>query len=351
MQAIIPAALLLRPVKTLLQKLALTALFYVVIASATSVGAEGFHFENIRSLSEPKLKALITAVLHERLEFLKNIEFQSTTTIRNHKLLNDGKIGEVVWPGMRIDHTFYRMGDSYRLVTDQFHDAKSAVPVQHVQSGFNSDTGRSRGRINRHDSDRFHCRVDTTHDAVLSDCRYLYWLEGPGWPDHDYILPLLLRNVDTATLSKDSERELVELSYAGDDPEMDGHRIGGKFLLDPSRNFAVKQYSVFSSLRGGATRHIEAEVLESKKVKQWWLPVSVREIVHSDEILVGVANVWLTSVQSISCGTVEEDDLVVEFPEGARVIDAIDSNSYSVGANNSKTQIRSLEETALLTEE
>jgi len=87
-------------------------------------------------------------------------------------------------------------------------------------------------------------------------------------------------------------------------------------------------------------RSEEFSVDEADAVNGLWIPTKITEIVGSSSFgpeMPDAVNVIETTVQNIRVGAVTALDLVVEFPEGTEVVDAIDGVGYTIGADGQRT--------------
>ncbi len=300
-----------------------------------AVDIETVSIDEFRSMDFEHQTATLRAAFERRLEHGRNISYESTMRLRNHE--RDGEsIGEVVWEGFRYDHRHWKLGDSYRMDTDQYGPTFPKDPLQFVQSGFDSGEGVGRMRVQGNGSEKIYGRIDTRHDRIIVDNRYSYWLDGEDVTAADFLIPYLVKHSDKYTIGFAKEEPLIELTV----PWMPFHSrdkaLGVRhFWLDPTKGFLpVKGEARWDD--GPESWRTERFTVEaSRLVGDVWMPTNLKEFIGSSSSMVGgragVINVWETTILKIEHGKVTAKDLIVDFPAGTEVVDAIEGVTYILG--------------------
>ena len=281
-------------------------------------------------------RTMLAQAFERRLNDSKNISYEVVVTICNHEY-RDGKLGPVVWEGMKWGYRHWRLGDSYRVDVDAYGRPFTDTPQQYISSGFDANEGRSIETIRGKGLKKPYARIDKIHSRTIVDNRYSYWLDGKPNGDAEHIIRCIVNHRDqlkfSATESGAVDVVVMTLPWT---PFGLPDAVGEwKLELDSKKGF-LPVHGIGSWERVGDNRRIyrraEFIVGDSKLVSGVWMPTRLREVIEASPIP-GVVNVWETEVVRIEQGKVTPTDLVVSIDEGTTVIDSLKGGSYSADAN------------------
>jgi len=307
----------------------------LAVGGTVSASENGFSLDSFASLDPDDQAAVVRIAMEERLEFAKNIHYESERELRVQEIIN-GAPGKVMYDGTKLVHRHWRLGDSYRMDTDQYESKASLTPVKLVQNQFDAIQGVSRGRVNGPINGRIFARIDTKHDPFNAENRYAYWLDGEATFDGEFLIRYLVDHAYQYEIEVENDTQQVRLTV----PWMPQHRrteiLGERTVwLDPGKMLLpVKGKARWDD--GSMWRTEEFVVLDAQLVGSVWMPMKIRELIKTDRSDDGVFNVIVTTVQKIEQGAVTSDDLRVDFPPGTEVVHAIEGIAYKIGPNGER---------------
>ena len=294
-------------------------------------------------------KKELVRVFRERIEFAKNLFYRSE--IRNEAFHNNnGQVGDrVPGPPARRNYAHWQLNNDYRYDTEYFDPAKDTV-VQWSTTCWDSKEGVCRNFVKNEGLDRIFGRVDTvTNSGILMNDQYSFWLVGGSsetFPLPHYLFPHLLSCQENWDIIVPFEDKKVQLVAPYDAKEkFEGATSGtGKItlVLDPKLGFMPVRGIIRSDVLLGNGRNIwreeRFEVQESHLVSNTWMPVLLKSYVRSSVSRNGRFAGTTTKVSDMRQGAVAKSDVVMVFPEGAEITDAIDGIGYHIDANGNPVQ-------------
>lgn len=315
-----------------------TALVVLVISITTSICARqvdcsfGMSKEQFSKLSMDDRRDVVIAAFEHRLKHGQNVHYRVLVSLHNSEFKND-KVGKTVWAGIKFGFEHWRLGDSYRMDTDQYGDVSNHTPLQHVSSSFDAREGRSRGTVKSSRLKGTYARIDQVHSPVIVHNRYVNWLDGVqnSHAHHVFRLALNARSELQVELSPKDSFIIVKFPWT---PYREPKPIGEWVLhLDPIKGFlpiqAYGQWEKGTPTLNQSYRREKFIINESLLVGDVWMPASIQEVVQASTLDSSLANVWNTKITEIRQGEVSAKDLVVPIEKGMRVVDAIAGVSYT----------------------
>lgn len=318
----------------------LLSILLVPLSVCTADVPHAISFEECVKLSPEILLERIEMAYEHRLLHAKNITFRATCRLMNHEYSESGGLGDIVWEGFRFDHELWRLEESYKVTTDLYEPATAVSPCQFSQTGYDAVNGVTRSRVQAPGSPKIKARVDVLHDRTIGECRYLFWLEGPDEVNHvEYFVRKIAENCRSGKVELNTESRRAKLTISW---SVDEVRHECVFEMDPEKAFFPEQGQLDLIVSPSFSRMTKFKVLEDKLVGNCWMPTVIEEVVVGDALGRELANAFVTRVETISQGTVSESDLLVEFPEGSRVVDAVESLAYSIGDDGTRIKVDEL---------
>lgn len=308
----------------------------IVVIFSLCVGSKVFGQQDLtaafEALSPLEQKALIQSAFEDRLQRCHNLKYE--TEIRSYtQERSEEDWGKILWDGMAANYDRFRIGDSYRLVSRKYGtDVKRNGDPTRIQSGFDGESGISRAHIL--DKGKSYGRIDTEHDdGVIMHDRFRYWLSGPKTHYSAFTFPYFLSCADDWEVNIE-ETGLVRLTAPW-------RSVGNRTLwLDPERNFfPVKGEAKYdqSSEQHESWRTEAFEVKESEEHEGLWMPVRFKEWIGGPGFRRAYPNNYRNVYQvedvkvlSLQFDCVTPEDLLIEFPPGTKVVDALKAETYFV---------------------
>ena len=311
--------------------------------NCTTQGADGLaafaiSVEEFLELSPTDRAAVVTGAYERRLEHARNIHYEATQLLSTHKVHNDkgGELIEVL-PFARWQH--WRLGDSYRIDAERGRESGIAAPLKFTSLNFDSDQGI--GRVTSHLSNRTrkYGRIAAKPDPLSEMNRYGYWLDGKHNVWSEYLFRYLVEHCGNFSFEAPVDGDKVRLTVPWK-PIFTDQPLGTReFILDPSKGFLPVRGEAHWNDRREAqpSWRIESFTVESSQlVDGVWMPTKLKEHIRASTGK-GTGNVYDITVTKIEAGNVTPEDLVVEFPSGTQVVDAIKRISYVAGDDGTPT--------------
>jgi hypothetical protein len=299
--------------------------------------------EDFRELSRDEQHSLVVKAMKHRLEHGKNIYIVSRRTLRNH-FYDDGVLGGVQYQGITAVNRLWRLGNSYRLDTENYGKVRPAEATNLLRrqvTGFDSVSEHSVSTRQTVGNRRSYARVAIGHNLMTEHHRYGYWLDG----EHSRFAENLFRylvdhSASLVVTTPGKEEGLVRVDVEWQ-PSFSHEPLGTRqFYLDPQKGFfPVRGYGKWEMLLKDGTlswswRQEEFRVEESRLVGDVWMPIKLQEITRgSTSPAPNIVAVYETEVLDIEQGTVTDDDLLVPLSKGMEVVDTIRSVSYVLDAD------------------
>jgi hypothetical protein len=308
--------------------------------------AFSMHVEEFCRLPDADQKALVKSAFDLRLRLAKNIHYEALLRGHVHKY-HDGRIGDLVADlnGRRYRH--WRLGDSYRIDSDK-GGVDVSKPDEFGISGFDSLAGVRKSTVRSEGTPRLFARIDVTHNVDIHENRYAYWLDGT--PDKrsqaDFLIRYVADNSDSYKFEAPVNQDKVRLIIPWQ-PHWSKKPLGTRTLeLDPTKGFLPVRGKAYWEeqlpKRGPWWRSEEFSVEASTLVRDVWMPTKLRESVRASSTGPDRVAVWETEITKIEADTVSPNDLVVPWPEGTEVVDAIKGVAYVIGPDGEHLRERHL---------
>jgi hypothetical protein len=294
--------------------------------------------DQLRQLSPAERNSLIAAAFERRLKQCDNVEFVVRSVLKVYKL-NGTQLGDVKDTLCDETEHMWRLGSSYRVDTERTADAGKVR--QALSNHYDAGAGVSRSVVA---TTRMQtgARIDTTPDRQTQEFRYQYWLDGQHTNLAEYIFRYLLDHKGEFS-SEVRPDGLVALTVPWA-PRWSKTPLGTReFVLDPAKGFMpVSGKGRWEQPKPTGPPNWRSEEFtadEAKLVGDVWMPMRLREVIHSSNGTPGTVNVWETAVDRIELGRVAPADLEVTFPKGTQVVDAIKGVTYHVGEDGQPTKM------------
>ena len=305
----------------------------VMAAEADGEAAFSISAEAFRRLSPADQKTLVANALEHRLQHAENLSYEALQRGRIHEYRN-GTVGDkqVDLNGRRDRH--WRLGNSFRMDTDR-GGVDVSDPNEFQVSGFDPAAGVGRSTIRLSETDRTFGRIDAEPNPIVETNRYQYWLDGEHTSSGEYLIRDLVDHRDRFAIEVPEGQDKVQLTVPWQ-PRWSDSPVGTRaVVLDPRKGFLPIQgkgrWETKKSDGKLAWRVEEFVVEASRLVGDVWMPTKLRELIGGSPLGEGKIAVWEIEVESLEAGTVTPEDLVVPFPEGMEIVDAIKGVSYTVG--------------------
>jgi beta-lactamase regulating signal transducer with metallopeptidase domain len=295
--------------------------------------------EEFGRLPAAEQRAILAREFQRRLEMVKNLHFETDTVVKLYTN-RDGKPVEPLKQTTNFRFRYWLLGESFRV------DRDTSVPTDAELSCSSSEAVNAEEGLGRNVSiwkeGKFPPQGQIVFPFESTDIsRYAGWVldkDGSRSPTgEDYLFRYLLNHKDQFEIEARVEGDKVRLTvpwqpaWAGA-PGGSGRRV---YLLDPRKGFlpihCASRYDNSPTEQRRSWREETLAVEESRLVGDVWMPSVLRETsAHSlspDEI-----EVLETKASRIESGAVKPSDIQVRFPEGMKVIDAIEGVEYVVDA-------------------
>ncbi len=279
-------------------------------------------------------RALLARVFQRRREHARNLYCEVDRLGRCYEN-RDGKPGNPLEKGDCLQFRLWQLRDSYRMDSNKYQSPDSREFLSWVSSGYNADEGIGRSTIRMNGRKRAFGRIDTTHDPITEGNRYRYWLDGEYPHKEDYLFRYLVDRTPEFEIKAPVEQDKVELTVSYQPwwaEKPGGQRV---FLLDPQKGFLpIRGDSRWDAppTFGRENWRVERFVVqESRLVADVWMPIKLREEILASPAPQSMA-VYEMTVSRIEHGAVGLGDLVVPFPKGMEIVDAIQGVTYVADA-------------------
>ena len=302
-----------------------------------------------RQLSLDDQKAVVIAAIARRLEHSKNLRLEVDSRAWSHRSPDRPTWDMPNDPSLLANPNRYRvcfLNDSYLMEVSsfsRFNDPSLRAPLYHVSNSWNREQGVNRSRVRQSQApDRTDYQIRTDQDEIIvSGNRYWYWLDGERSTHGEHFLRYLYDNRDQISIDPAVDGEKTVTIRVPWDPWWKREYCGEtRLVLDPKKGFLpIETHGRWE--KGDQWRIQEYYVLESKLVGDVWMPTKLQEIRRASLLRPDEATVYNMTVLSIEQGVTPED-LVLDFPPGAEVLDAIKGVFYVVGPNGEPTHERAL---------
>ncbi|WP_417383431.1 hypothetical protein [Gimesia sp.] len=281
-------------------------------------------------------KKLLLKMFQKRLDHSKNLFYDVEITSSIFYNEKPGELKELKKKTPFRRYQEWKLNDSYRMDTDMYRSDGTTLS-ERIVDGYDAKEGVSRGTITYLNNKEYNsARIDTIHDPIVGDNRYIFWLSGEYPHKELYLFQYLINHKDEFEIEAPVKGDKVQLTV-GYQPHWTT-KFGGKrvFILDPEKGClpieGTSRWNETSENNGKKYWRVEKFVVtESELVGGVWMPVKIREIIDASSIP-DTAAVYDIEVKRIEHGTVSSSDLNVRFPEGYTVVDAIKGVSYTTDA-------------------
>mgnify|MGYP001328269748 FL=1 len=295
-------------------------------------------------LPSPDQRFMIVRAFEHRLKHARSVTAEVKVRMGNYEY-TDGKIGRQLVVGNGRNYRIWRLGDTIRT------DCISGGPIverpsQFLSSSFDASKSLTRSTIHNADKSRCYGRIDIKPDSLTAENRFAYWLDGEDIPMGEYLFRYLITHKDQFSIVPSDRQGLVRLTVPWQ-PHFSDKALGQReFTLDPVKGFMPvhgkgRWDRVLSDGRKD-WRSEEFYVDESILVADVWMPTKLRELIGGGPLGDKKISVWDTTATDLVHGKVSPKDVEVEFPPGAKVVDAIQGIAYTVGPDLKPTEIEQL---------
>jgi hypothetical protein len=300
--------------------------------------------EEFGRLSPADQKTIVSSAFEHRLKQARNMYYESQTrlSINEYQM---GKLGNELLKLNGGNYRQWKLGTSYRIDTVK-GGADVSKPAMWVSSGFDSDAALGRYTVRFAEAEPGSGRIDVVEDPVIFQNRYLYWLDGKHKAQGEFLIRYLFDHRDNFIIASPARKNYARLIVPWQ-PMISDTPIGTReVLLDVSKGFLPIEgkgsWKLETSEGETWWRTEEFYVESSQLVGDVWMPTKLKELVGADSLGSGKVNVWETEVSKIEVGSVKATDLVIPFPKGMNVVDAIKGTAYVVGDEGEMTQVERL---------
>ncbi len=287
----------------------------------TKLTADDFY-----SLPAEQLKPVLKAGIKQRLNQLKNFKVTLESEKFNAKYAN-GVVGERTGFESKSEQELYRIGSSYQFL---YRYREGSDPqLYESRTGYDSKTGKSTMFVDHRDFDSRHVRIDVKKDPITKENRFGFFLDGyvdEFRPSHYELL--LERWEDVQVRAQPSSPGMIEcqLSFEQDD-DSKTERVT---WFAPEKDFMITKIE-HRWRRGDAYTNVDVLVEASQEFDGMWHPTKAFEAGWTQYANAGEATISTMSVVELSCGEVQESDLVVDIPLGSEVNDMTRAVTYVAG--------------------
>ena len=303
-----------------------------------------------RQLEIAEQKSVIIAAISRRLEHSRNLRIEVEIRPWFHK--NQDRPGWIVPddPTRLVNPARFRacfLNGSYffeRSTFSRFDDLELRNPLDNVCNSWNQEQGVNRSRVRQSQApNRTDYRIGTEQDEiVIAGNRYGYWLDGERSKFGEHFLRYLYDKQQEISVDpgKDGETVAITVPWASAwNRKYDGVT---RLVLDPAKGFLPIATHGHWERPFDSWRIQENYVIESRLVGDVWMPTKLQEVTRAQLLPPNNATVHNITVLSIEQGTVTPEDLALNFPKGAKVVDTIKGVVYRVGQNGEETNVEPL---------
>lgn len=290
------------------------------------------------SLTGAELRTAVQEALAARLEAVQNLELVSWTEARQHEFA-DGAIGKPATPGTRGEFHLKRLNGSYWLSARLFSNERPSVPNIVSESNFDGDEGRSRGlMLENGGRTALFGRIDTKMDDSITINRAAYYIT--DWPNGEgmHFYRDILAEAGNWTVSSIPGKGEVVVSYPYRHRILSKHGLTGSCMVvfDAGRGMVPVRMKIDYRATADGQEIWRDETVSMEDVREVdgvWIPFKIQSLVRASSLKEGRCVLENTEVENASMGGVGEGDLVIDFPAGTFVTDAVQGVSYKVGAD------------------
>lgn len=276
-------------------------------------------------------QVVITEIERYR-KLLNNITFSASSETQGFQW-NNGSIGVATNEGVRSQITLWRIGGSYKLNAELSSNVTTPETILRSLSGFDQLTGLSRSFADHKGTARTYGRIDTVRDNTEGTSSAVFYLaEGLDvngqsfWAD-------IIDQFDNWMISAIPTRKRIVISYPHINPEARVGEFAGSrtisLVWEP--NFYVAGNMLVWRMKNGDKEtwwNSQTTLEEPVEVDDVLIPTKITSINRNSGLGEVVCAKETTTVQNISIGNVGIDDLLVRFPKGVYVTNAIEQVSY-----------------------
>jgi len=274
---------------------------------------------DFKSLPDSDRAVLLLEAFQRRIEHSRNLSYECSLILRNHKWA-DGKVGDIVWRGLKFRYHHWSLNESYAVETRPFGDPENEEPKTISKTSYDAASGISRSATSLDPNKPKVAAITSQKNQITETNRYSYWLDGTPNGYAQFLFRDLVEARDHYSIVVNDAEGLVELTIPWKPrgfPEVEGT---WKYSLNPRQGFLPVRGE--GQWRGrGHWREETFQVRDARLVDDVWMPLDLHETVRASSGAPDTVNVYETRVLSIEHGQVTPQDLEVEFGERAYVAD------------------------------
>jgi LPXTG-motif cell wall-anchored protein len=279
-------------------------------------------------------RTFLMNLFKQRIEFSKNLHYRLDISME----IQQSQGNEIKSSMVKRTIENWILNESY-LINVDLTPNNSTYSHQNITTSYDAKESITKSfvRLTNSSGEAIEGRIDTKEDTITKMNFYAAWHDVSYFDDQFCIFHYLIQHQNDWQIDLDSDNELVNLTtnFA---PHYETLSYQGKRLLqlDPSKGFLPVRCEARweATFDNNVTTWEEHNFIVNKSelIDNVWMPTEITQFFKSGFTPNNSTKI-IMKILTMESSKVTKDDIVIKFPIGTEVTDAIQGISYKTNAN------------------